>query len=107
MVIKVLGPGCAKCKEAETVVKDAVQAGGGVVSMEKITDFREIMALGVLSTPPVVIDGKIMCSGRVPSRGEVLNWIGPGGGSGLKKRPPLAAGAGRGKVDLTPLREAA
>ena len=77
MVIKVLCPGCAKCKEAETVVKDAVQAAGGVVSMEKITDFREIMALGVLSTPAVVIDGKIMCSGRVPSRGEVLNWIGP------------------------------
>ena len=78
MKIKVLGPGCAKCRETENVVRDAVRAAGGGASVEKVTDFREMMALGVLSSPAVVVDGKIMCSGRVPSRGEVLNWLGSG-----------------------------
>lgn len=105
-MIKVLGPGCAKCKEAETVVKDAVQAAGGVVSMEKITDFREIMALGVLSTPARCDrrQNHVLRPCSLPGRGVELDR--PGGGSGLKKRR-LGSGAGRGKVDLTPLREAA
>ena len=58
MLIKVLGPGCAKCKE-----------------VEKVTDFKEMMALGVMSTPAVIIDGTIMCTGRIPSKSEVMEWI--------------------------------
>lgn len=82
MEIKVIGPGCAKCRETENVVREAVREAGSAASVEKVTDFREIMALGVLSTPAVVVDGKIVCSGRVPSRAEVLGWIGSGAVSG-------------------------
>jgi small redox-active disulfide protein 2 len=75
MLIKVLGPGCAKCKEAENIVKAAVQDAGSSAAVEKVTDLKEMMALGVMSTPAVVIDNKIMCTGRVPSKSEVMGWI--------------------------------
>ena len=76
MIIKVLGPGCSKCVEAYEIVSTAVAASGSDASVEKITDLREIMALGVLATPAVVIDGGIMCTGRVPSAEEVRGWLG-------------------------------
>ncbi len=75
MDIKVLGPGCAKCKEAEKIVADAVQEAHSPATVEKITDFKAMMALGVMSTPAVVIDGTVMCTGRVPSKAEVLGWL--------------------------------
>ena len=75
MLIKVLGPGCAKCKEAEKIVASAVQEANSAATVEKVTEFKEMMALGVMATPAVVIDGKIMCTGRVPSKSEVLGWI--------------------------------
>ena len=76
MIIKVLGPGCSKCVEAYEIVSKAVAASGSDATVEKITDLREIMALGVLATPAVVIDGGIMCAGRVPSAEEVRGWLG-------------------------------
>ncbi len=75
MEIKVLGPGCAKCKEAENIVKAAVQEAGNGATVEKVSDLKEMMLLGVMSTPAVVIDGKIMCTGRVPSKSEVMGWM--------------------------------
>ena len=71
MLIKVLGPGCAKCKEVEKVINVVVQESG---SSAKV-DFKEMMALGVMSTPAVIIDGTIMCTGRIPSKSEVMEWI--------------------------------
>ncbi|MDM8215995.1 thioredoxin family protein [Desulfovibrio piger] len=75
MEIKVLGPGCAKCKEAEDIVRTAVRDAGSDARVEKVTDLREMMALGVMATPAVVIDGKIKCTGRVPTPAEVREWI--------------------------------
>lgn len=57
MEIKVLGPGCARCRETEQLVSSAVQEAGITASVEKVTDFREMMSLGVMATPAVVIDG--------------------------------------------------
>ena len=68
MEIKVLGPGCARCRETEQLVSSAVQEAGITASVEKVTDFREMMSLGVMATPAVVIDGRVMCTGRVPSK---------------------------------------
>ena len=68
MLIKVLGPGCAKCKEVEKVINVVVQESGSSAKVEKVTDFKEMMALGVMSTPAVIIDGTIMCTGRIPSK---------------------------------------
>jgi small redox-active disulfide protein 2 len=75
MEIKVCGPGCAKCHEAERVVKEAVAEAGVDATIEKITDFNEIAKLGVFSTPAVIIDGKARCVGKAPTKKEGLAWL--------------------------------
>ncbi len=75
MDIKVMGPGCAKCAEAEKIVKDAVAKAGIAATVEKVTDFQEMARHGVLSTPAVVINGVIKCVGKVPSESEVDGWL--------------------------------
>ena len=75
MEIKVCGPGCPKCHEAERVVQEAVAEAGVRASVEKVSDFNEIAKLGVFSTPSVVVDGQIKCVGKVPTRKEVLAWL--------------------------------
>ena len=75
MVIKVLGAGCARCGEAENTVREAIRESGVQAEVEKVTDFKAMLALGVMSTPAVLVDGKIMCTGHVPAKEEVLAWI--------------------------------
>ena len=75
MEILVLGPGCAKCTEAEEVVKSTLQEAGVQASVKKVIDFQQIAQLGVFSTPAVVIDGEIKCVGRVPDKKDILTWI--------------------------------
>ena len=75
MIIQVFSPGCAKGKETEHLVHAAVSASGMTVTVEKVTDLRDMMAAGVLSTPAVSINGSLVCSGRVPSKEEVVSWI--------------------------------
>ena len=75
MEIKVLGPGCAKCSEAEKIMQAAVVEAGVEASIEKISDFQQIASHGVFSTPAVVIEGQIKCVGRVPTRDEALAWL--------------------------------
>lgn len=75
MEIKVCGPGCAKCHETERVVNEALSEAGIQATVQKISDFSEIAKLGVFATPAVLIDGKIKCSGRAPSRKDVLSWL--------------------------------
>jgi small redox-active disulfide protein 2 len=75
MEIKVLGPGCAKCAEAEKLMRSAVEEAGVEATIEKVSDFQQIAKHGVFSTPAVVIDGQIKCVGKVPSKAEALNWI--------------------------------
>lgn len=76
MIIKVFGPGCAKCEETLTLVNKAVQESGTQANVEKVTDYKEMMKNGIMSTPAVVVDGKLVCTGRVPSMPEILGWIG-------------------------------
>ena len=75
MEIKVCGPGCANCTKAENVVKEAVAEAGVDAEIYKITDFAEMAKLGVLSTPAIIVNGKIMCVGKVPSKNEVIQWL--------------------------------
>lgn len=75
MLIKVFGPGCAKCAETENLVRKTVAESGCGADIEKVSDFKEMMANGVMSTPAVSIDGKLMCTGRVPAKKEILEWI--------------------------------
>jgi small redox-active disulfide protein 2 len=75
MEIKVLGPGCAKCQQAEKVVKEAVAESGVSATVEKVTDIRKIAEYGVFGTPAVVVDGDVKCVGKVPSKQDVTKWI--------------------------------
>ncbi len=77
MEIKILGPGCAKCAEAQKVMQAAVDAAGVSATIEKISDFQKIAGYGVFSTPAVVIDGKIRCVGKVPAKEEAASWLNP------------------------------
>ncbi|MEG6549142.1 thioredoxin family protein [Desulfocurvibacter africanus] len=75
MIIKVLGPGCPKCKETEKIVREAVAESGVVADVEKVSDLQEIMKHGVFSTPAVIVDGKVKAMGKVPSKKDVIAWI--------------------------------
>jgi len=76
MEIKVLGPGCPKCHETEKLVREAVAEAGAAAQVIKVSDFQEMAKLGVFATPAVVVDGAIKCSGKVPSKKEILAWLG-------------------------------
>lgn len=75
MKIEVLGTGCAKCVTLEKVVKDAVAKSGKFAQVEKVDDIMKIMEYQVVSTPGLVIDGKVVSSGKVLSVDEVLAFI--------------------------------
>jgi len=75
MEIKVFGPGCASCQETEKRVREVAAARGGNISVRKVSDFREMMAAGVMSTPAVAVDGVVKATGRVPAREEIAAWI--------------------------------
>ena len=75
MDVKILGPGCQKCKEVEKVLTEAFMEAGVTASIEKISDFNQIAKYGVFATPAMVVDGQVKCVGKVPSKAEVLVWL--------------------------------
>ncbi len=75
MDIKVLGPGCPKCRQTEKIVKEVVQEMDADASVEKVTDIMEIAGYGVFGTPAVVVDGEVKSVGKVPKPEEIKSWI--------------------------------
>ncbi len=75
MDIKVLGTGCANCKNTLKLIEEVAKEKGVAVQLEKVEDIQSIMSYGVLSTPGVVIDGKVVHAGGVPSRDKVAGWL--------------------------------
>lgn len=73
--IKVLGTGCANCKSTIALIEQVAQAMGVAVSLQKIEEIKDIMSYGVMSTPSVVIDGKVVHAGGVPSRDKIEQWL--------------------------------
>jgi small redox-active disulfide protein 2 len=73
--IKVLGTGCANCKTTLKLIEDAAKAKGVTVELEKVEDLQSIMSYGVMSTPGVVVDGKVVHAGGVPSRDKIAGWL--------------------------------
>lgn len=73
--IKVLGTGCANCQSTLKLIESVAQAKGVEVALEKIEDLKQIMSYGVMSTPGVVIDGKVVHAGGVPARAKVESWL--------------------------------
>lgn len=74
--IKVLGPGCAKCRSAYGVIERVIMENGLDVRLTKVDDIGEMMSYSVIATPAVVIDGTVRMKGRVPTAADVRAWLG-------------------------------
>lgn len=75
MEVKVLGTGCANCRTTIAIIEDVAKSKGVSVTVEKVQELRDIMSYGVMSTPGVVIDGKVVHAGGVPGRAKVEQWL--------------------------------
>jgi small redox-active disulfide protein 2 len=75
MKLEVLGSGCAKCKKLTEIVEQAVNETGIVAEITKVDQINDILNYGVMITPALVVDGKVVISGRVPSKYEIKKWI--------------------------------
>lgn len=73
--IKVLGPGCANCRKLEEVARQAVASLGVEAEITKVTDMQQIIAYDVLKTPGLVINEKLVSSGRIPTPASVAEWL--------------------------------
>lgn len=73
--VKVFGPGCKRCETTEAMVKDAASRLGIAVEVEKITDARSIAMAGVMSTPGISVDGKLVHAGGLPDAAKLEGWL--------------------------------
>ena len=73
--VKVLGPGCKRCEATEQLVRSEAQKLGVEVTFEKVTDYAEIAKFGIVSTPGVAIDGKVVHAGGLPKAEDVAKWL--------------------------------
>ena len=71
----VLGSGCANCKTTAKLIEDIARDKGADVVVEKVEDIKDIMGYGVMSTPGVVVDGKVVHAGGIPDRQTVESWL--------------------------------
>jgi len=75
MKIKVLGPGCAKCHQLEKTTKDVVKELGIDANIEEVKDIKKIMQYPILTTPGLVINEELVCSGRLPTKSEMTQFL--------------------------------
>lgn len=75
LVIKILGTGCPNCKKVEALARQAAASMGIEAEFIKVTDYGEITQYPILSTPGLVINEKLVCSGRIPSQAEISTWL--------------------------------
>lgn len=76
LTIKILGPGCMNCRKLEAVVREAASGSGIEAEVLKVSAMKDIMAYDLLSTPGLVINEKLVSSGRIPTVAEVRQWMG-------------------------------
>jgi small redox-active disulfide protein 2 len=74
-VIEVLGPGCANCQKLEANVREAVAQAGIEADIRHVTDYAEIAQRGVMNTPGLVIDGRVVSTGKVPTPPTIAAWL--------------------------------
>ena len=75
MIIKILGPGCNNCKNLERATREALDQLGMDATVEKVEDYAAIMGYGIMSTPGLVVDEKVLVSGRVPKPAEIKQLL--------------------------------
>lgn len=75
MEVKVLGTGCSNCKATVKLVEEVAKAKAASINLEKVEDIQDIMKFNILSTPGVVIDGKVVHAGGIPGQEKVESWF--------------------------------
>lgn len=75
LTVKVLGSGCANCKRVEQIAQRVIADLAIEAVVVKVTDYNQIMAYDILTTPGLVVDEKVVCSGRIPTPAEVTTWL--------------------------------
>ncbi|MBI5909423.1 MAG: thioredoxin family protein [Betaproteobacteria bacterium] len=75
LTVKILGSGCANCKKLEAVAREAASRANVPAEFIKVTDMKDIMAYDLLSTPGLVVNEKLVSSGRIPTIAEVQKWL--------------------------------
>ncbi len=75
MIIKILGPGCKNCKNLERATREALDQLGMDATVEKVEDYAAIVGYGIMSTPGLVVDDKVLVSGRVPRPAEIKKLL--------------------------------
>lgn len=75
MDIQVLGTGCANCRNTIALIQQVAQARGAAITLSKVEEMRDIVGYGVMATPGVVVDGKVLHAGGVPTREKVEQWF--------------------------------
>jgi len=75
LTIKVLGSGCANCKRVEQIANKVVDEMALEAEVIKVTDYADIIAYNILSTPGLVVNEQVVCSGRIPTQAEVTTWL--------------------------------
>jgi small redox-active disulfide protein 2 len=75
LTIKILGSGCANCKKLEAITRQVIEKENIPAEIVKVTEYPDIMAYGVMSTPGLVINEKVLSSGRIPSPVQITHWL--------------------------------
>ena len=75
MLIKILGPGCAKCTRLELLTREVIAELGMDASLTHVTELNAIMAYPIMTTPALVVDEAVKVSGRIPSKDEIRAWL--------------------------------
>ena len=73
--IKILGSGCTNCKNLEKLCREVVTENNLEADIEKVTDIKEIVSYGILSTPGLVVNGKVLSSGKLPTKSTLQHWL--------------------------------
>jgi small redox-active disulfide protein 2 len=75
MKFEVLGSGCANCQRTMALIAEVAKEKGATIDLVKVDDIKQIMGYGVMSTPGVVVDGKVVHAGGIPARAKVEQWL--------------------------------
>ena len=73
--IRIAGPGCKNCEELASRVKKTLEGLQAEATVIKVTDYKDIAASGVMMTPGLIVNGKVVCQGKLPTEGVIRNWL--------------------------------